>query len=302
MSKLLFLFFGDCDGSAESLLSYLNQLSPQSAFLATSYDDLLLCEAAAAIIYAHDSAERARIKLIERRVIEFYIGPDESVDAITVLTNGDLPLLQHSINAFCYKCLQERRVLLVSPGGSACTAFLEFLNRQDGLIINTPNSFIKGGDGLKHARSDSYLVSAYQPTHVIYLYGDLDKTVRSLFRRGLVDISYFYDEPQKFMHPLMRKEKRIKFPTFDGYIDHVVRVGEEPLGIIKHWRSWVGKARFVHYETIAILEDIDTFIGLPVGTCKGFPIRSRESVRVEAERDSYIEIIQGLDKGQRLLP
>jgi hypothetical protein len=186
----------------------------------------------------------------------------------------------------------------VSPGGSACTAFLKFLE-DTGITINTANSFTLGGDGLKHCRSESYLVDAYRPTHVLYQYGDLDTTVRSLFRRNLINISYFYDFNQKFMNPLMRKNhNQIKFTSLDDYVACVLRTSEEPLGILKHWSSWKNSAYnifFIHYEDIHKSPDIDEFLQLPLGTCSAFTIKERKSVRSAIESTKYLDILKKID-------
>jgi hypothetical protein len=198
--------------------------------------------------------------------------------------------------------MQPRRVLLVSPGGSACTSFLQFLQNKN-IIINTPNSYGHINDGLKHCLDNSYLVNAYDPTHVIYQYGDLDATIRSLFRRNLLEISYFYDNIQKFMNPLHRKlNKYIKFNTFEEYIEDVLKTKTENLGIIKHWASWKSSSRntyFVHYKNIHIDTKLDDFIGVTKGTCSEFTIKERQSKRLSCETDEYINIIRDIDLLER---
>jgi hypothetical protein len=234
------------------------------------------------------------------RIIEFYIGKREDIDCITILSYIDSNSIQTSLNIFVFKCLQEKRILLVSPGGSACTNFLKFLNKYN-ININTPNSNILGGDGLKHSKPDSNLVLAYNPTHIIYQYGDLDKTIRSLFRRKLIDISFFYDETQKYMNPSMRTNKKIKFNNFEDYINHVLLNKEEPLGIIKHWKSWENHKNvfFLNYIDIPNSPLLDEFLGLPLGTCKEFIITNRISSRLSIETNKYIQIINDIDSKER---
>ena len=235
------------------------------------------------------------------RVIEFYIGEREDVDCTTFFTHSNLNI-QPSLNSFCFKSLQPRRILLVSPGGSACTSFLQFLQNKK-IIINTPNSYGDINDGLKHCLDNSYLVNAYDPTHVIYQYGDLDTTIRSLFRRNLLEISYFYDNIQRFMNPLSRKSYRyIKFNTFEDYIKDVLKTKSENLGIIKHWASWKSSSRniyFIHYKDIHKDTKLDDFIGVPKGTCSEFTIKERQSKRLLCETDEYINIIRDIDLRER---
>lgn len=254
------------------------------------------------IVITYFCEKQNLISFNKYRIIEFYIGKREDIDCITILSYIDSNSIQTSLNIFVFKCLQEKRILLVSPGGSACTNFLKFLNKYD-ININTSNSFKLGGDGLKHSKSDSNLVLAYDPTHIIYQYGDLDKTIRSLFRRKLNDISYFYDEKQKYMNPLMRTNKKIKFDNFEDYINHVILNKEEPLGIIKHWKSWKNHKNvfFINYIDIPNLPLLDEYLGLPFGTCKKFIITDRISSRLPIETDEYIQIIKDIDYKERQL-
>jgi hypothetical protein len=286
--NVAFILHGD--DYSQSLYNFLNK----------NYDVIIANESDVEypnkILIIHTSDFNLK-KKFSCRVVEIYIGKSEDMECLTILSHLDTHFIQSALNSFCLKCLQPKRVLLVSPGGSACTAFLGFL--QDKLTINTPNSFIDGGDGLKHCLDNSYHVEAYNPTQVIYLYGDLETTVRSLFRRGLNDISYFYDEKQKFMNPLMRLCKRdVKYYCIQDYIKDVLKTKEEPMGIIKHWKSWKASNRniyFIHYADIYKQPRLDTFLGLSPGTCSKFTVKQRVSVRIPDEANDYLDILRKID-------
>jgi hypothetical protein len=290
----IFLLHGD-KGYGESLCSYLTT----SVFVEDDLAELQRCVNKHKVIVAYTTEPSIKSHFKSERLIEIYIGKREDLECITILTYISSERIQHSLNNFCLKCLQPKRVLLVSPGGSACTAFLQFLEKT-GITINTANSFTLGGDGLKHCRPESYLVSAYDPTHVIYQYGNLDLTIHSLFRRGILDISYFYDTVQKYMNPLMRTtNKLIKFNSLQDYVNCVIETKEEPLGIVKHWKAWKSSTRnvyYIHYEDIHKCKIIDDFLGLPEGTCSEFTVKTRESKLSEIETEEYLSIIRDIDE------
>ena len=305
---MLFIIYGEKENYCQNLEKYLNEkyTNKKTIFVDEAKNqnneiELQLSNNKIVITYFFQKETQEYFK--KYKVIEFYIGRREDIDCITILTYIDSNSIQASLNLFCFKCLQEKRILLVSPGGSACTNFLNFLNGFE-ININTANSFTLGGDGLKHSKPDSYLVLAYDPTHIIYQYGELDKTIRSLFCRGLIDISYFYDEIQKYMNPLMRSNKKIKFNKFEDYINYVLLNKEEPLGIVKHWKSWQNKENifFLNYINIPNSLLLDEYLGLPIGTCKKFIIHDRTRQRLQIETDEYLEIIKNIDSKERQLP
>jgi len=293
----IFLLHGDKERYCESLCDYLNTYIP-TIFVDDDLEEMRRClsEYDVIVSYTRDPSIKSQFK--SQRVIEIYIGKQEDLECITILTYISNERIQQSLNNFCLKCLQPKRVLLVSPGGSACTAFLQFLEKT-GITINTANSFTLGGDGLKHCLSNSYLVNAYDPTHVIYQYGNLDLSIHSLFRRGILDISYFYDTIQKYMNPLMRTNKVIKFNSLQDYVNCVLETKEEPLGLIKHWNSWKSSNRniyYIHYEDIHKCKIIDGFLGLPEGTCSEFTVKPRQSKLSHIETPEYLSIIHNIDK------
>ena len=300
---MLFVFFGDTLNYCVNLVEYLHSRSIHTVFVEDSNNsETILSELNKQnIVVSYNNNIQKRSVFPGYRVIDIYIGKREDIDCFTFLEYIDPEAIQASLNIFCWKCIQPKRCLLVSPGGSACTDFLKFLNTKH-IVINTPNSFIPGGDGLKHCKPDSYLVQAYNPTHVVYQYGDLDLTIRSLFRRNLLDISYFYDDLQKFMNPLKRSKKHIKFHTFGKYIEYVVEKKEEPLGIIKHWKSWRNHPNvlYIHYKDIHTSKTIDEFLGLSLGTCSEFIEQPRTSVRLDIESDEYLNIIHDIEKKERI--
>jgi len=304
--KIIIILYGEKERYCEDLTLYLNKYfhNKRTIFIDESNNqiDKIIYEIDKNnIVVTYDSYFTIKKKLNTYRCVEFYIGKREDAECTSFLTHNEIDF-KPSLHRFCFKLMQPRRVLLVSPGGSACTSFLQFLQNKN-IIINTPNSYGDIYDGLKHCLDDSYLVNAYDPTHVIYQYGDLDATIRSLFRRNLLEISYFYDNIQKFMNPLHRKlNKYIKFNTFEEYIEDVLKTKTENLGIIKHWASWKSSSRniyFVHYKDIHIDPKLDDFIGVTKGTCSEFTIKERQSKRLLCETDEYINIIRDIDLLER---
>ena len=301
-NSVLFLLHGDKENYGPSLTSYLNSHSTTIFIDDDNISNINKNIEANYHVVVYTTDLSIKNQLSTNRLIEIYIGKQEDVDCITILSYLEKERIELSLNKFCLKCIQPRRVLLVSPGGSACTAFLQSMEKCE-ITINTPNSFTLGGDGLKHSLPDSHLVTAYDPTHVIYQYGDLDSSVRSLFRRNILDISYFYDNQQKFMHPLMRTtNKQIKFNTIQDYINEVLLTKEEPLGIIKHWKKWKSSNRniyFVHYANIHKDTNIDSFLGVPANTCSNFTVKERESKILDIETPEYLRILKDIDSRER---
>lgn len=174
------------------------------------------------------------------------------------------------------------KVLLISPGGCACTAFIEFL--KDYVKINSSNDT----DHLKHSLPWNPMVTTYNPTHIIYLYGDFDKAIRSLFRRGFHKAQY---------HKLKNIRSSDNIPTpfnnFKQYIKLVLNSRTEPFGILDHYKAWktVPGVFFIHYEDIPTSSKLDDFLGIPKGTCSKFLIKKRTSKRNINEIDEYLNII-----------
>jgi GR25 family glycosyltransferase involved in LPS biosynthesis len=301
-TNVIFLLHGDKGNYGLSLTTYLNSHFPtvfvDNDDVASIHKNIQTNK----VVVVYTANQTLKKQLVANRIIEIYIGLQEDLDCITILTHSESERIEASLNKFCLKCIQPRRVLLASPGGSACTAFLQLLEKT-GITINSSNSFILGGDGLKHSIPNSHLVTAYDPTHILYQYGDLDSTIRSLFRRNLMRISYFYDYPQKFMNPLMRTTKKeLKFNTLQEYINQVLITKEEPLGIIKHWKEWKSSNRnvyFVHYANIHKDKEIDKFLGVPDMTCSEFTVKKRESTVSDIETSEYLSILSDIDRRER---
>ena len=194
------------------------------------------------------------------------------------------------------------RNALISPGGSATHSFLRFLNDQN-ITINKWG-WSPHGDGIKHCQPDSSMFKVYNPQNVVYMYGGLVETVRSLFTRNLLTISYFYDTPNCYLNPAEHERVRIpKFSTFFEYINEVIRTGTEPLGIVKHWNSWKAypNVYFMKFTDIPTDPNIDYVFGLPSGTCSNFVIDlSQRHERLEIETDEYINILNNIDATQRI--
>jgi hypothetical protein len=301
-NSVVFLLHGDKENYGLSLTRYLNSHFPTVFVDDDNIVNINKNIEANKHVVVYTTNSSIKEKLVVNRVIEIYIGKREDLDCITILSYLERERIEASLNKFCLKCIQPKRILLVSPGGSACTAFLGLLEKCQ-ITINTTNSFTFGGDGLKHALPDSQLVTAYDPTHVVYQYGDLDSTVRSLFRRNIVRISYFYGNEQKFMNPLMRTtNNETMFDTFQEYINHILLRKEEPLGIIRHWKQWKLSTRniyFVHYENIHKDKELDNFLGVPANTCSNFTVKERQSKILDIETPEYLRILKDIDSLER---
>jgi len=198
----------------------------------------------------------------------------------------------------CIKRFSPKRVLLVSPGGCACSEILKFID-QHGITINS-NSY---EDFMKHLLPEVSIISVYKPTNIIYIYGNIDKLIRSFFRRSIHFVN-------KHCPKLTIKDKYIlrndtentdltsmPYRTFKEYIDIVIKTGTEPIGIVEHYNSWnkVPGVFFIHYENFPKSDTIDEFLGLPKGTCSQFELKERTSLRKPEETDKYLEIIKSLE-------
>jgi hypothetical protein len=177
----------------------------------------------------------------------------------------------------------NQKVLLVSPGGCACTAFINFL--KDYIKINCKDD----KDRLKHTLPWNPLIKKYNPTHIIYLYGDFDKAIRSLFRRNFQRAQY-----HKLKNIFGNNNIPTPFNNFKQYINLVIRSRTEPFGILDHYKAWknVPGVFFIHYEDIPKSLEIDDFLGIPKGTCSKFPIKERTSEKNINETTEYLNIMK----------
>lgn len=176
------------------------------------------------------------------------------------------------------------KVLLISPGGCACTSFITFL-KNNGVSINHEHD----RDRLKHTLPWNPLIKQYNPTHIIYLYGDLDKAVRSLFRRNFHKLQYY-----KLHNIFNHTNIPVPFNNFRQYIRIVENSRSEPLGILNHYNAWknIPNVFFIHYESIPTSTELDTFLQLPSGTCRKFIIKDRTSELNENERPEYLNLMK----------
>jgi len=178
----------------------------------------------------------------------------------------------------------NNKVLLISPGGCACTSFINFI--KDYVPINSP----KDKDNLKHTLPWNPLVQEYSATRIIYVYGDVDKAARSLFRRN-------YQTAQYCKLRNVRGDPNIKppFNNYKQYVNLVLKSKTEPLGILDHFKAWksVPDVFFIHYENIATSTEIDTFLGVAKGTCSKFLLKERTSEKRIFETPEYLNIMKG---------
>ena len=180
------------------------------------------------------------------------------------------------------------KVLLISPGGCACTSVINFL-KDNGVSINNNKDI----DKLKHTLPWNPLVKKYNPTHILYIYGDLDKAIRSLFRRKFHNPQYYK------LHNLINSQNiPMPFNNFKQYIEIVKKSRTEPLGLLNHYNSWktVPNVFFIHYESIPTSTTIDNFLQVPLGTCSKFILKERTSVLNQHETPEYLSIINGFTK------
>jgi len=175
------------------------------------------------------------------------------------------------------------KVLLISPGGCACTAFIKFLKEY--VEINHEHDT----DRLKHTLPWNPLIENYKATHIIYLYGDFDMAARSLFRRNFQNLQY-----RKLRNIVNSKNISPPFNNFKQYIKHVINSRTEPLGILDHFKAWkkVSNVFFIHYKEIPISKTIDDFLGIPSGTCSKFLIKERTSQKSIHETPKYLNIMR----------
>ena len=176
-----------------------------------------------------------------------------------------------------------QKVLLISPGGCACTAFIKFLKQY----VNNINCE-HDTDKLKHTLPWNPLIKQYNATHIIYLHGDLDKAVRSLFRR-----KFHIKQYHKLNNLWNNQSLPTPFKNFAQYIRIVNNSRTEPLGIVNHYNAWkkVPKVFFIHYESIPTSAEIDKFLNIPTGTCSKFGIKERTSKQNSIETPQYLKII-----------
>jgi hypothetical protein len=180
-----------------------------------------------------------------------------------------------------------QKVLLISPGGCACTAFIEFLSKY--ITINDKHD----RDNVKHTLPWNPLIEKYNPTHIIYVYGDLDKAVRSLFRRNTSKTEYHKAQYYKLHNLWNNFTTHVPFNSFEDYINIVIKSRSEPLGIVNHYNAWkkVPNVFFIHYESIPTSTEIDAFLNIPKGTCSKFVIKDRTSEQNSNETPEYLKII-----------
>ena len=178
----------------------------------------------------------------------------------------------------------NNKVLLISPGGCACTSFIDFI--KDYVTVNLRND----KDELKHTLPWNPSVQEYNATRIIYLYGDIDKAARSLFRRNYQTRQY-----RKLRNVRENPDIKPPFKNYKEYVNLVLKSKTEPLGILDHFKAWksVPDVFFIHYENIPKSTEIDAFLGVAEGTCSKFLIKERKSEKKIFETPEYLNIMKG---------
>jgi len=184
---------------------------------------------------------------------------------------------------------KKKKLLVVSHGGSATTAFMEFISKY--ITTNSSND----SDGLKHTLPSK--ITEYDPTHIIYIYGDMDKTMRSLFRRQWEFVTLASQQEYKLRGNKYFRDLPANFEDFEEYTQIVIKENREPVGCLVHMREWkkVPNVFFIHYEQISTSVTIDKYLRIPKGTCGQFKIKERESQIQSYETREYLETMKGLD-------
>jgi hypothetical protein len=191
------------------------------------------------------------------------------------------------------------KLLIVSHGGSATTSFIEFI--KDFIHVNCSKDL----DGLKHTIPSK--INQYNPTHIIYIYGDMDKTMRSLFRRNGGGFTIASIHEYKLRGIKHSNEFPPHFENFEEYTKIVIKEKREPVGCLLHMCEWkkVPNVFFIHYEQICTSDTIDEYLGIPKGTCSQFTVKERESKIQECETPEYLKTmkkinlrVQGIITGQ----
>jgi len=183
----------------------------------------------------------------------------------------------------------QMKLLVVSHGGSATTAFMDFISKY------IPTNCEKDSDGLKHTIPSK--VEEYNFTHIIYIYGDMDKTMRSLFRRKAGNLTIASVHEYKLKGIKHSQEFPANFEDFEAYTKLVIEKNIEPVGCLVHMRQWkkVPNVFFIHYEQICTSDTLDDYLGIPKGTCSKFTIVPRVSEIQPCETQEYLETMKGLD-------
>jgi len=199
-----------------------------------------------------------------------------------------MKIIDESVRTEVPKVLNEKKLLVVSHGGSATTTFIDFIKNY------IPTNCSKDLDGLKHSIPSKLL---QVPSRIIYIYGDMDKTMRSLFRRKGGELTIASIHEHKLKGIKHSSDLPANFENFEAYTKVVIAENKEPVGCLIHMRQWkkVPNVFFVHYEKICTSDTIDEYLGIPKGTCSKFKILPRVSQIQECETPEYLETMKGLD-------
>lgn len=183
------------------------------------------------------------------------------------------------------RIFEEQRVLVVSPGGCACTSLIKFLKPYL-KTINCPDDT----DKIKHTLPRSNLIKKYNPTHIIYLFGDIIKAVRSLFRRNYSYVHYYK------LHNIALNSSKCPFTNYKSYINNTLNNNCEPMGIMSHYNAWkdIPNVFFIHYEDINKSELFNKYLELPEGTHKKFILKERKSTANSLESEKYLSILNNI--------
>jgi hypothetical protein len=150
-------------------------------------------------------------------------------------------------------------------------------------MINCPND----KDKIKHTLPTSNLIKKYNPTHIIFLFGNMVKAVRSLFRRNFTQRQYYKIRNIPF------NSIKCPFMNYKQYINNTIANNSEPLGLMNYYNAWkeIPNVFFINYEYINSSELFNTYLGLPEGLNKKFIIRKRSSAPNILESIRYLSVL-----------
>jgi hypothetical protein len=175
-------------------------------------------------------------------------------------------------------------VLIVSPGGMACTYIHDIIGNR--LYKNDTNN----NDNLKHLYSpDSPLMSINDINKVLYIYNDPLLAILSHFRRGWACVAHRTINP----HADIPEEV---FADIETFAEHTIQQGNDVFGIYNHFNEWYTKCThdicFVDFRDTDRDQKLTQFLNIPIHTI--YNMRESSKFRVNIP-DKFIDIYKKVD-------